>query len=144
MSDFKHLTKKYSENYGCYKFAYVVKLITGWKSYDLYTDGRTDEDNKYTLSSAHAFCVDPDGKIFDINGIQDKCDFIDKWISIPKEYIGKNIDGRIWPNKLNYKIKKFNMQENIFESLYNKESDMFSDVKEIRDILDTYYPGKID
>lgn len=140
MTSYKHLTKKYSENYGCYKFAYIVKLITGWKTYDLYTDGRVDSDGDYTLSSAHAFCVDSNGKIFDINGIQDKYEFVDKWISVPDECIGKNIDGRIWPEKLAYKIKKFNMKESVFESLYRKESEMLSDVREIRDILDSYYP----
>jgi hypothetical protein len=107
--DHDDIVNKYTTNSGCYRFAAIVHFLTGWNVGDLHTDGNSHEkyptgEYKYVLGSAHAFCYDSDGNVFDVEGKATLESFLNQWLKVKEEYIGKIVWDRLWPEKLNYKI----------------------------------------
>lgn len=105
---------KYSTAYGCYRFASVVSILTGWSAKDLHSnrDGHYHEKCwQYPFSSIHAFCVDPDGYIFDVYGKTCLEIFTKEWTSLKPEFVGKFSDGRILPSHYDYKIVDYQIKQ---------------------------------
>jgi len=146
--DINDLVKKYTTNCGCYRFATIVHFLTGWNIGDLHTDGYSCEktpsgEYKYELRSSHAFCYDPDGNIFDVEGIISLDLFLNKWLAVKNEYIGKYIDDRLWSDKLNYMIITKNIDDDDIDGLLNPKyfiEEKIIEVKEVYSIIKDSYP----
>lgn len=60
----------------CYILARAIHLLTGW---DIACFSYMSNPDNDTWGAAHAFCVRPDGKCIDIEGVHAPDEFIEKW-----------------------------------------------------------------
>lgn len=114
MSKKSDIIKIYTQG-GCYRFASIAHILTGWIAKDFHRDDLCSEKlnekgiYQYEMSSCHAFVIDHDGNAFDVHGKKNLDEFSLFNTEIRPELVGTVHNGRLWMSHCNYVILDYNV-----------------------------------
>jgi hypothetical protein len=145
----ENLHRTYTEG-GCYRFACVTGLITGWKVKDLRTDACLeviDEKYVYPMSSHHGFCIDHVGNAFDVRGAVNMKSFTKTHSKVLPELVGTYHMGRQWTKYLSWNIVDFDLRRTTWAVFSDKSildmsidtTDEKSRLSDINNIIQVVY-----